>query len=548
MKLKSKCYLFLFDTLYFRQQFSEWFNAEELVDNLKKFYPQPPSVPLNTKEIFDHLKILYDDDNYIEVIDIKNIRRRTRINYRDTIKGITKPSIKRLARRGGVKRISGLLYEDTRGLLKKFLEYVPRDTIIYMENGKRRTVTYMDVGDPSTAQPDSSNIVGSNVVISTLEESNNINNGYTSSSSSSTTLQQGKLHHLHLHSLLLMYGKSDKPNYFSQNSSPEDSRRYYKKDSRRSKPLSQPIPAPIIPPLEDQNSWPAPAEVLIKDKEKEVNSESSEKKQSLPNELGLKKEESPKKGKGKWIPYEELTITHNPPLPGHDRPKTRRRSEDHAGYRDRRSSEKTPSPEARYQSSSSSKRRASVPPPLRDNGRRYFNYNENNQNGNHISYNGSSSYRGSRRGGRGRSYNGQRGISRSASFSYTTPIYNHQNYGNFYGTKIGMDSEGYVDISLLAGFNRVKALTLEEEIIREALLNSHIVEVKGDKVRKRDEWGFWLLPKQVLSNNDPQNNINVIPYDNYSDLRGDNIALKNNVNGELINSTKINNENIEITT
>ncbi|CAJ0904126.1 5949_t:CDS:2, partial [Entrophospora sp. SA101] len=396
----------------------------------------------------------------------------------------------------------------------------------------------------------------------------------------------------------------------------KDSRRYYKKDPRRSKPLSQPTPAPIIPPLEDQNSWPAPAEVLIKDKEKEVNSESSEKKQSLPNELGLKKEESPKKGKGKWIPYEELTITHNPPLPGHDRPKTRRRSEDHAGYRDRRSSEKTPSPEARYQSSSSSKRRASVPPPLRENGRRYFNYNENNQNGNHISYNGSSSYRGSRRGGRGRSYNGQRGISRSASFSYTTPIYNHQNYGNFYGTKIGviydieilkfyvlqqieyyfsienlckdiylrnnMDSEGYVDISLLAGFNRVKALTLEEEIIREALLNSHIVEVKGDKVRKRDEWGFWLLPKQgdnlttennindtndnnscsssngsndsnntinssnsstsnninndyeidqsksPVINNDPQNNINVIPYDNYSDLHGDNIALKNN--------------------
>ncbi|CAJ0832774.1 172_t:CDS:10 [Entrophospora sp. SA101] len=481
---------------YYKQQFSEWFNAEELVDNLKKFYPQPPSVPLNTKEIFDHLKILYDDDNYIELED--------NIDFDNDD--------------------SQIIIDDTRGLLKKFLEDVLRDTIIYMENGKRRTVTYMDVGDPSTAQPDSSNIVGSNV----------------------------------------------------------DSRRYYKKDPRRSKPLSQPTPAPIIPPLEDQNSWPAPAEVLIKDKEKEVNSESSEKKQSLPNELGLKKEESPKKGKGKWIPYEELTITHNPPLPGHDRPKTRRRSEDHAGYRDRRSSEKTPSPEARYQSSSSSKRRASVPPPLRENGRRYFNYNENNQNGNHISYNGSSSYRGSRRGGRGRSYNGQRGISRSASFSYTTPIYNHQNYGNFYGTKIGviydieilkfyvlqqieyyfsienlckdiylrnnMDSEGYVDISLLAGFNRVKALTLEEEIIREALLNSHIVEVKGDKVRKRDEWGFWLLPKQVLINNDPQNNINVIPYDNYSDLHGDNIALKNNVNGELINSTKINNENIEITT
>ncbi|CAJ0640167.1 8110_t:CDS:10 [Entrophospora sp. SA101] len=419
---------------------------QELVDNLKKFYPQPPSVPLNTKEIFDHLKILYDDDNYIELED--------NIDFDNDD--------------------SQIIIDDTRGLLKKFLEDVLRDTIIYMENGKRRTVTYMDVGDPSTAQPDSSNIVGSNVGSDTSTRKT------PSSTPTQPTFNVWQVRQEAMNSKKapeLLNGNKD-TNINNGNNG------------------NYPTPAPIIPPLEDQNSWPAPAEVLIKDKEKEVNSESSEKKQSLPNELGLKKEESPKKGKGKWIPYEELTITHNPPLPGHDRPKTRRRSEDHAGYRDRRSSEKTPSPEARYQSSSSS-----VPPPLRENGRRYFNYNENNQNGNHISYNGSSSYRGSRRGGRGRSYNGQRGISRSASFSYTTPIYNHQNYGNFYGTKIGMDSEGYVDISLLAGFNRVKALTLEEEIIREALLNSHIVEVKGDKVRKRDEWGFWLLPKQVRTFN-----------------------------------------------
>ena len=32
--------------------------------------------------------------------------------------GITKPAIRRLARRGGVKRISGLIYEETRGVLK----------------------------------------------------------------------------------------------------------------------------------------------------------------------------------------------------------------------------------------------------------------------------------------------------------------------------------------------------------------------------------------------------------------------------------------------
>jgi histone H4 len=42
--------------------------------------------------------------------------------YRAT--GITKPAIRRLARRGGVKRISGLIYEETRGVLKIFLENV----------------------------------------------------------------------------------------------------------------------------------------------------------------------------------------------------------------------------------------------------------------------------------------------------------------------------------------------------------------------------------------------------------------------------------------
>jgi histone H4 len=36
---------------------------------------------------------------------------------RDDIQGITKPAIRRLARRGGVKRISGLIYEETRGVL-----------------------------------------------------------------------------------------------------------------------------------------------------------------------------------------------------------------------------------------------------------------------------------------------------------------------------------------------------------------------------------------------------------------------------------------------
>jgi hypothetical protein len=50
--------------------------------------------------------------------------KRHRKIFRDNIQGITKPAIRRLARRGGVKRISGLVYEETRGFLKKFLENV----------------------------------------------------------------------------------------------------------------------------------------------------------------------------------------------------------------------------------------------------------------------------------------------------------------------------------------------------------------------------------------------------------------------------------------
>ena len=50
--------------------------------------------------------------------------KRHRKVFRDNIQGITKPVIRRLARRGGVKRISGFIYAETRGVLKVFLENV----------------------------------------------------------------------------------------------------------------------------------------------------------------------------------------------------------------------------------------------------------------------------------------------------------------------------------------------------------------------------------------------------------------------------------------
>ena len=85
--------------------------------------------------------------------------------------GVTKASIRKLARRGGVKRISALIYEETRGVLKVFLENVIRDAVVrqltielcpalsraladsapldpaqvYAEHARRKTVTGMDV-------------------------------------------------------------------------------------------------------------------------------------------------------------------------------------------------------------------------------------------------------------------------------------------------------------------------------------------------------------------------------------------------------------------
>ena len=50
---------------------------------------------------------------------------------RSSLEGITKPAIRRLARRGGVKRISSFIYDDTRQVLKGFLESVVKDSVTY---------------------------------------------------------------------------------------------------------------------------------------------------------------------------------------------------------------------------------------------------------------------------------------------------------------------------------------------------------------------------------------------------------------------------------
>ena len=71
--------------------------------------------------------------------------KRHRKVLRDNIREITKSDIRRLARRGGVKRISGLMQYEVQGVLKVFLENVIWDAVTYTQHARRKIVTAMDV-------------------------------------------------------------------------------------------------------------------------------------------------------------------------------------------------------------------------------------------------------------------------------------------------------------------------------------------------------------------------------------------------------------------
>jgi histone H4 len=50
-----------------------------------------------------------------------------------------------LARRGGIRRISGLIYDDARSVLNTYLTNVIRDAIVYTDYSGRKTVTALDI-------------------------------------------------------------------------------------------------------------------------------------------------------------------------------------------------------------------------------------------------------------------------------------------------------------------------------------------------------------------------------------------------------------------
>ncbi|KAL7231266.1 hypothetical protein ACSBR2_009517 [Camellia fascicularis] len=60
-----------------------------------------------------------------------------------------------------------------------------------------------------------------------------------------------------------------------------------------------------------------------------------------------------------------------------------------------------------------------------------------------------------------------------------------------------MDDQGWVPINLIAGFKKVMILTDNTQFILDAVRASSLVEVKDDKVRRRNDWFRWIMPSSV---------------------------------------------------
>lgn len=63
--------------------------------------------------------------------------------------------------------------------------------------------------------------------------------------------------------------------------------------------------------------------------------------------------------------------------------------------------------------------------------------------------------------------------------------------------KSNMDEEGWVPITLIANFPRVRNLTSNIQLILESMRTSKVVDVQGDKLRRHDEWMKYLPSAQV---------------------------------------------------
>jgi histone H4 len=77
------------------------------------------------------------------VIDVRQNKRHAHKPKRK--RKVTEMSIRRLARRAGVTRMSETVFEETRATIAATLKSLVQDAVVYAENGRRKTVTVLNV-------------------------------------------------------------------------------------------------------------------------------------------------------------------------------------------------------------------------------------------------------------------------------------------------------------------------------------------------------------------------------------------------------------------
>ncbi len=70
---------------------------------------------------------------------------RHRKILRDSIQGITRPALQRIMHRAGIKRMSCLMYEELRDVMKMYMEKIVKDMVIFVEHDRRKTVQIKDL-------------------------------------------------------------------------------------------------------------------------------------------------------------------------------------------------------------------------------------------------------------------------------------------------------------------------------------------------------------------------------------------------------------------
>lgn len=73
------------------------------------------------------------------------IRHRRNHILKDSIKGITNPSIRRLSRKAGITTVGNSVYSSIRNTTKEYVTEIMKDAIIYKNYRKAKTVTVEDI-------------------------------------------------------------------------------------------------------------------------------------------------------------------------------------------------------------------------------------------------------------------------------------------------------------------------------------------------------------------------------------------------------------------